>query len=182
MNTHVALLYSVVLTPERRVVMVDLKAMAEDLGFVAPRTLGASGNLIFEAPGRMPVGTIEQKLEPAFAARFGRSVDIIVRSAAEFRALAEANPFRDEAETEPTSVHVRVMREPIGEEALGPLLPWRAPSERLAVAGGHLWLHLPDGAGTSKLAGRLTPRHMGGVGTTRNWNTVRRLAALVAGD
>ena len=70
MNTHVALLYSVVLTPERRVVMVDLKAMAEDLGFVAPRTLGASGNLIFEAPGRMPVGTIEQKLEPAFAADF----------------------------------------------------------------------------------------------------------------
>lgn len=179
MPTHVALLYSVVLAPGRRVVMSDLKALAAGLGFGAPQTLVATGNLLFDAPPRLPVGTIEQQLEAAFAARFGRSVDIIVKDAAAFHALAAANPFRAEAEAEPTTVHLRVMREPITEEAVGPLLPWRAPSERLAVAGGHLWLHLPDGAGISKLTGRLTPRSMG-VGTARNWNTVRKLAALLA--
>lgn len=178
MTTHVALLYSIVL-PAGRVVMADLRAMAGELGFVAPRTLVASGNLVFEAPSRMPVRAIEQRLEPAFAARFGRAVDIIVKSAEVFRALAAANPFRDEAEAVPTSVHVRVMRQPITEEALTALLPWLSPYERIAVAGGHLWLHLPDGAGTSKVVGRLTPRHMG-VGTTRNWNTVRRLVSLAA--
>ncbi len=50
MRTYIALLYSIVLTPQRRVVMADLKAMAEGLGFTNTRTLAASGNLVFDAP------------------------------------------------------------------------------------------------------------------------------------
>ena len=49
MTTYVALLHSIVLGPGKRLLMADLKAMAEALGFRAPRTLVATGNLIFEA-------------------------------------------------------------------------------------------------------------------------------------
>ena len=48
MQTYVALLYSVILGEGRRVVMADLKAMAESLGLKNPRTLVATGNLVFE--------------------------------------------------------------------------------------------------------------------------------------
>ncbi|TIX36354.1 MAG: DUF1697 domain-containing protein, partial [Mesorhizobium sp.] len=44
MQTYVALLYSIVLGEGRRVVMSDLKAMAESLGLNNPRTLVATGN------------------------------------------------------------------------------------------------------------------------------------------
>ena len=46
---HVALLYSIVLAPGRRVVMGELRALAMELGFADPRTVLASGNLAFDA-------------------------------------------------------------------------------------------------------------------------------------
>lgn len=177
--THVALLYSVVLGPARRVVMAELKDMATDLGLGAPQTLVASGNLLFVAPEGSTDRMLEARLEPAFHARFGRPIDMIVKDAAAFAAMAGANPFLTEAEAAPTSVHVRVMRDPMPEARLEALRPWLSPTERIALAGGHLWMHLPDGAGISKLPGRLTPQRMG-VGTARNWNTVRRLVALMS--
>lgn len=110
--SHVALLYSVVLGPARRVIMSELKALAADLGLGAPQTLVASGNLLFVAPEGLSDGALEARLEPAFRARFGRPVDIIVKGAEAFAAMVRANPFPTEAEAAPASVHVRVMRDP----------------------------------------------------------------------
>jgi uncharacterized protein (DUF1697 family) len=39
---------------------------------------------------------------------------------------------------------------------------------------------LPNGLGRSKLAQALTERHLGVVGTARNWRTVIKLAELSA--
>ncbi len=176
--THVALLYSIVLTAERRVVMADLRAMAEELGFAGPATLVSSGNLVFAAPKRVAVSTIEKRLETAFAPRFGRHIDIIVTSATEWRALVAANPFRAEGEAAPTSVHVRVQRDRLSADAAAGLGSYLTQGERIAVVDGHLWMHFPGRSSESKLAGQLTPKRLG-IGTARNWNTVRRLGEML---
>ncbi len=62
METYVALLHSIVLSPGKRVVMADLKAMAEGLGLRNARTLAATGNLVFEGAAA-PLG------ESCFSAR-----------------------------------------------------------------------------------------------------------------
>ncbi|TIU81712.1 MAG: DUF1697 domain-containing protein, partial [Mesorhizobium sp.] len=80
MQTYVALLYSIILSEGRRVVMADLKAMAEGLGLKNVRTLAATGNLVFEARTG-EISKLEQRLEKAFENTFGRQVDIIVRGA-----------------------------------------------------------------------------------------------------
>ena len=80
MTTYVALLHSIVLGPGRRVVMADLKAMAAEVGFRDPRTWVATGNLVFDGEDA-PLATVESRLETAFHARFGKHVDIVVRSA-----------------------------------------------------------------------------------------------------
>jgi uncharacterized protein (DUF1697 family) len=66
----VALLYSVVL-PGGRLAMADLRDLAAGLGLGAPRTLLATGNLLFEADAA-DAAELEARLEPAFAARFGK--------------------------------------------------------------------------------------------------------------
>ncbi|TIU61535.1 MAG: DUF1697 domain-containing protein, partial [Mesorhizobium sp.] len=96
MQTYVALLYSIILGEGRRVVMADLKAMAEGLGLKSIRTLVATGNLVFEARATK-VPDLEQKLETAFEKTFGRHVDIIVRSADDWLKLAIGNPFPAES-------------------------------------------------------------------------------------
>ncbi|HEV7306514.1 DUF1697 domain-containing protein [Ensifer sp.] len=177
MNSYVALLYSIVLGPGRRVVMRDLKQMAEGLGYRSPRTLVATGNLVFDA-GQTSIRDVEMPLEAAFSQTFGRHVDIIVRSGAGWLRLAASSPFHDEGEKDATQVHVRVMREPLAEEALVGLQRYCVAGERLAIVDGDLWVHFPGKASESKLLGAMTTKRLG-IGTFRNWNTVKGLSDML---
>ncbi|MBW8882385.1 MAG: DUF1697 domain-containing protein [Asticcacaulis sp.] len=89
MTAYVALLYSVVL-PNGRLVMADLKDMAAGLGLENPRTLVATGNLVFETSGAA-VAELETRLESAFEKRFGKHIDFIVRTADDWRKTVAAN-------------------------------------------------------------------------------------------
>jgi uncharacterized protein (DUF1697 family) len=175
----VALLYSIVLGQGRRLVMADLRDLAAELGFGWPRTLLATGNLIFEAEG--DTAELEGRLEAAFAARFGKHIDIILREGARWPQLMAGNPFPEASEREPARVAVRVMRTPLDAGVIGVLDPYRAGGERLEVVDGDLWVHMPDGIGTSRLARAITPARAGGAGTFRNWNTVRKIGAALDG-
>jgi uncharacterized protein (DUF1697 family) len=46
----------------------------------------------------------------------------------------------------------------------------------------HAYIYYPDGAGNSKLTPRLIETKLETRGTARNWNTVLKLQALVAGS
>jgi uncharacterized protein (DUF1697 family) len=174
----VALLHSVVLGRGRRVEMAALRAMAEAVGVAKARTLVATGNLVFEADGS--AAELEARLEAGFAARFERRVDIVVRSAEGWERLLAGCPFREAAEARPVEVHARVMRTPLAPEVAARLQAHRAGAEALAVVDGDLWLYLPHGAGGSRLAAA-AGRPGVGTGTFRNWNTLRRIGAMLAG-
>ncbi len=179
MTIYVALLYSIVLGPGRRVVMADLKAMATALGLREPRTVAATGNLVFSAR-RTPPAKLEARLEAAFAGTFGRHVDFVVRSAADWRRLVASNPFPRESETDPSHVIAQVSRAPATEAQVEALCPYAVEGEQVVVAAGTLWLYFPHGIARSKLAAAITPRRVG-IGTARNWNTVRRLVEKLDG-
>lgn len=178
MTTYVALLYSITLGQGRRVVMADLSAMAAGLGLGNPRTLIATGNLVFEAEGA-DIDDLTVRLEAAFEETFGRHVDIIVRDAAGWPALVAGNPFPKESETDAGHVIVQVMRRPVAAEAVAALEPYLANGEKMQAVGGDLWIHFARDIGHSKLAAAITPKRLGGPGTARNWNTIRRLGEMV---
>ena len=66
----------------------------------------------------------------------------------------------------------------------GAMLSYRMACERaglidgFASVAGDLFFWHPDGLGRSKMAEKAQPRLIG-VGTGRNWNTVRKLAVMV---
>ncbi|KQZ15838.1 hypothetical protein ASD44_06060 [Mesorhizobium sp. Root554] len=179
MPTYVALLYSIVLTPQRRVVMADLKDMAVSLGLRNPRTLAATGNLVFEAENT-PVAKLEASLEIAFKKTFGRHVDIVVRPADAWKKLAQGNPFPAESLATPAQVAVRVMRKPVPDEVENQLKAAVAPDEKLRIVGGDIWLFFSRATPNSRLLTASNHKRFG-VGTSRNWNTVRKLAEMVTG-
>ncbi len=171
---YVALLHSIVLAPGRRVVMSDLRDMAKDTGYKNPRTLVSTGNIVFEADAA-PLAEIEAKLEAAFKARFGKPVDIIVRKGVDWLTLAKSNPFPD---GEGSQVIVRVMRRPLPPTAMEALRPYADPKQRMALTAGDLWIDFAGKPSEWKLLSALTTKRMG-VGTLRNWNTVRGLAEMI---
>ncbi|MBZ9934699.1 DUF1697 domain-containing protein [Mesorhizobium sp. BR1-1-16] len=178
MASYVALLYSIVLGEGRRVMMADLRAMAAGLGLGHPETVVATGNLVFDADDT-PIATLEQQLEAAFVARFGKRVDIILRGAWAWHRLAAGNPFREAAAADGSLVHVRVMRERLTDKELDRLAPYASGGEQMRVVDGDLWIHFAgQRPSEGRMLGQLSARR-GGIGTVRNWNTVVKIAAML---
>jgi uncharacterized protein (DUF1697 family) len=174
MTTYVAVLYSIILPAGKRLNMADLKEIAEQLGLKNPRTYGASGNLIFEARATK-IAALEKKLEDAYEARFKKRVDIMVRTAAEWKKLAAANPFPD---GNGSRVAVRIMRDRLPASAEKELLALCVGDEDVRIVDGDFWGHFSDGISQSKLV-RATAREKQGIGTLRNANVVKAIAGLL---
>ena len=174
MTTYVALLYSIILGPGKRLVMTDLRAMVEELGFREPRTLVATGNLIFEAE-EAPLPEIEARLEAAFHARFGKHVDILLRTADAWKRVAAQNPFPG---GDGQNVGIRVMRKPLGRDVLPKLEALATPDIQLALVDGDLWIDFGGKPSEARLLSHLTTKKLG-IGTLRNANTVNGLAKML---
>lgn len=159
------------------IAMAELKALAEDVGLADAKTLLQSGNLVFEAAGRSPAA-LEKLLERKVAERFAVETDIMVRTARALKAAMGRNPFPKEAKSDPSRLHVHFLKAPASAAAVASLRRAIKGHEAVKGTGGEIFLYYPDGAGTSKLTNAVVERHLGARGTSRNWNTVTKLAEM----
>lgn len=174
MTTWVAVLYSIILPAGKRLVMADLREMAAGLGLAAPRTYGATGNLIFEARRQRPA-TLEKQLEDAYEVHFGKRVDIMVRTAAHWRKMVSGNPFPDD---DGSRVAVRIMRDRVPQSAEAGLKALCTGGEKVAVVDGDFWAYFSELGASTRLM-RATARDKQGIGTLRNANVVRAIAQML---
>lgn len=78
----------------------ELRELFEELGFSAVRTVLASGNVVFEASGR--VADLKPRIERALGDRFGYDAWVVLITDAKVRAVIEAFPFdADDASRQP---------------------------------------------------------------------------------
>jgi len=148
--------------------MKELSRLCEEAGFESVQTYIASGNVVFRT-GDDP-DRARSVLEARLEGHMGRPVDVLVRTAREMADLVAANPFPDEPGNKVAVLFL--------DQAPPPDLDGRAKgvaAERFAPAHREVFIHYPDGQGRSKLAFDGL-----GVGTTRNMNTVAKLADLAA--
>lgn len=178
MTIRTALLRAVNLGPTTKIPMAELREVAVELGLRDVRTLIASGNLVFDA-GSKKDAALETALENAVERRFGLKTDIFVRTAPEWAELVAQNPFPAEAEKEPALVVAMVLRAPPAKTAETTLNEAIVGRERARIIGRCAYIHYPDGQGRSRLTGALIERRIGTRGTMRNWNTVRKLDAML---
>jgi uncharacterized protein (DUF1697 family) len=149
-----------------KLVMTDLARLCAGEGFDCVKTYIASGNVVFTSPKKE--AAVRAALERTLAAHMGKPIPVLVRTAAELAATVAANPFPGVAGN-----RLLVFFLPDGppkDVLTGVVSP---DGEELAVRGRELFVHYPNGMGRSKLKVPLW-----NVGTSRNLNTVAKLAAL----
>jgi uncharacterized protein (DUF1697 family) len=168
---HVALLRGINLAAKRRVAMADLRAWLIDLGYTDVRTLLQSGNAVFHTPKRP--ATVRKELEKALAANAGFTIDCVLRTAAELRAVVDANPLGDVA-TDPSRYLVAFLDVP-GKWPRLDLTAFEPERVHLAEREAYFWV--PGGIQKSKILAAF-PARKGEVATVRNWNTVTKLLAV----
>jgi len=157
--------------------MAALKKAFEAMGFKDVRTVLASGNVIFEAPGKDPHPdlTISRGLEKAF----GFPVRVLVRTVRELRDLVASDPFKEIPSAPNVKLYVTFLADKKGDRLRSPLpapvggfrIVRVTPGEVLSV------ITLSASGGTPELMTSLE-RAFGQELTTRNWQTVRKLAGV----
>jgi uncharacterized protein (DUF1697 family) len=108
-------------------------------------------------------------LEAELRSYAGKSIDVIIRTAAEMAEVVALNPFSKAANF---TVAIYLDQAP-SRDALK-TTKGRA-NEEMRLGAREIYVHYPDGIGRSKL--RIPAA---GEGTARNMNTVAKLAAMAA--
>jgi uncharacterized protein (DUF1697 family) len=170
---YVALLRGINLGKARQVSMPRLVEIVAARGHENVRTHLRSGNVVLDST--MGETELAADLSAAIGEEFGFDVPVVVRTGAELAAVVAGDPFATVA-TDPARYLVTFMAEPPDPAAVDALPP--AEDGNFLVRGRELYLWLPDGIQNTPLASWKWDRLLGRPGTSRNWNTVVRLAEL----
>jgi uncharacterized protein (DUF1697 family) len=175
----VGLLFSVILSAERRVTKADLLAVAALAGVADARTVLSTGNLIFDAHGSEAV--LEAQLGAAIAEILGRAIPVFVRSADDLRAVLAANPFPVQTEADPAQVGIRILRRVPSPDVVARIAAKARPGEVLAAQGREFWVAGSGGLSDSALF-RAAGAAWAGEGTFRSVSAVRKIIAVAQAD
>jgi uncharacterized protein (DUF1697 family) len=146
--------------------MGDLKRLCEKTGFRNVRTYIASGNVVAERGGAED--KVKAALEAELQAYAGKSVGVIVRTAAEMAQVVAKNPFPDRAANDTVAIFLNHAPPPDALKNVKGQV-----NEEVRLGAREIYVHYPDGMGRSKL--RIAAAIEG---TARNMNTVAKLAAM----
>jgi len=145
------------------------------IGLGNVRSYLQSGNVVSTAKShtlKRLTEQIEDEIERKFEFRCG----VILRTLSELKQVIADNPFAKRRGIEPGKLGVVFFKEAPAVEKCKDVLGTKSEDEEVHINGREFYIYFGNGMGQSKLfaviARKLTS------GTTRNWNTVTKLAEI----
>jgi uncharacterized protein (DUF1697 family) len=182
MASHVALLRGINVGGQKKVPMAELREVVASLGHTGVTTYIQSGNVLFSTAETDTV-KLAAALESAIEDRFGLWSSVVVLSRDELARVLSDNPYTDEPN--PRFVHVIFLNAEPPRDLLDRIAAAQSAAaakgarDTVTAVGRALFLHTPDGYGTSELGKSLNSvKSKGLTVTARNWATASKLMTL----
>lgn len=121
---YIALLCGINVGGNKKIKMADLRAMVENLGFNAVKTVLASGNIAWDTE-LSDTDEMRDTIQNAIASTFGFSVNIIVFPAHNIQALIESDPFAGVEVTKATRLYATFLPAPTAANLRYPMMRQR---------------------------------------------------------
>lgn len=179
MPGYAVLLKGINVGGRKKLAMAELRQLLTDLGYTGVVTLLNSGNAVVTTPEGDPEA-VRGRVERAIGDRFGAPIPCLVRDADQLRAVIAHHPLREIATDGSRMLAVFVstdldpaVRAEHDPEALAP--------DTIVVGQRVIYQWCPDGVLAAPNLVAHLERRFGVVATARNWNTVGRIAAALAG-
>lgn len=176
MAINVALLRGINVGGNKKIAMADLRGFLAKLGLAGAKSLLQSGNLVFRSDAR--TDELEKLLEAEAEKRLGLQTDFFVRTAQDWKAIIDSNPFPAAAKSDPSHLVVMFLKEAPDAKSVRALQAAISGPETVLSEGKQAYITYPAGIGNSRLTVGVIDRMLGTRGTGRNWNTVLKLGAL----
>ncbi|MGC9354122.1 MAG: DUF1697 domain-containing protein [Mariniphaga sp.] len=174
-QTYVAFLRGINVGGHHKVPMATLRTEMERMGFKKIKTILNSGNIIFTGTPKEESG-LEVDIALHLEKVFGFSIPVRVRNAGEILALTAANPFRGIEVTRALRLYISFLKK-VPENKL--TLPWISEDKSfriLEIRGKEICSVLDVSVAKTPKAMEVLEQFFGGDITTRNWNTLTRIA------
>lgn len=177
MPRYVVLLRGINVGKAKRVPMADLRALLDDLGYSAVKTVLNSGNAVVTGPDDDPVRQAS-RIEAAVAEKTGVAARCVVLTADELRAIVAGHPFVEIA-TNGSRMFAHVLGAEPDPALLAENDPVALDPEHARLGDRVLYQWCPEGILQAPVLAGFVEKRLGVVVTARNWNTIEKLAALL---
>lgn len=177
MPVLISLLRGVNVGGHHKVKMDDLRALYESLGFEDVQTYINSGNILFRTSARDPV-RLRKQIEDAIERAYGFRCDVMLRTPGELRAIIARNPFaaRPGMEANKCAIHFLAGEPRAATREL--VMAIDCAPEELHLHGREMFVYYTNGMARPKLSLAAVEKMLQTSGTSRNWNTVRKLLEM----
>ena len=172
----IALLRGINVSGQKKVIMAELRAMCEKMGFQKVKTYIQSGNIVFDTK-ETDTAKLATAIRNQILATFGYEVKVLVRSQAYFQEVLENNPFLTEA-ADIKCLYVAFLSAIPDPELVKKLEAIDYGSDAFRVIEDRLYLYYPNGAGRTKLTNNALERVLKIDATSRNWRSVNKIFEL----
>ncbi|MGB5653915.1 MAG: DUF1697 domain-containing protein [Robiginitalea sp.] len=175
MNKKIAILRGINVGGKRKILMADLKALCQNLGWANVVTYIQSGNLIFDSKKQNP--ELEQTLEKAISYNYGFDVPVIIRNANELQTSIGRNSFFDK-DADITQLHLTFLKENPTSENVEKTKTYNFEPDRFEIVEKDVFICCAGKYHQSKLTNNFFEKKLKVGATTRNWKTVLKLQEL----
>ena len=178
MKKYIVLLRGINVSGHKKIKMVDLREMLEELNFHEVETYIQSGNIILksdEDPDK-----IEVKVKKGIADTFGFDVPTLVKSHDELKSIFEKSPFTEPRDIENKQIYFALLKEPPKSELMEEFRKEKFPNEVFQLTEKCVYLNCLKGAGNAKLDNNLIERKLKVSATSRNYRTMAKLLEMSA--
>ncbi|WP_232660383.1 DUF1697 domain-containing protein [Pseudonocardia sp. TRM90224] len=177
MPRYAVLLRGINVGKAKRIAMADLRELLTDLGYTAVRTHLNSGNAVVTGPEADPAEQAA-RIEAAIEAKAGFSSRTVVLTAEHVGEIVAAHPFTEVADNG-SRMMVHVLAAPPDPALVAEHDPVALDPEWTRRGDRVFYQWCPDGLLEAPPVGGYAEKHLGVAVTTRNWNTMSKLAELL---
>lgn len=178
MATFISILRGINVSGQKKILMADLKALYEKLGFENVQTYIQSGNVVFDCVNGKSNFTIAEMIEHAIEKEYKFQVPVLVKQASDLISTIKNNPFSEETRVDLSRVVVTFLESLPAPENLLKLEGVDYPPDQFIIDGMNIYIYCPKSYGNSKLSNNFFERKLKIRATTRNWKTINMLAEM----
>ncbi len=179
---HIALLRGINVGGKRKILMADLRALFEELGFTAVETYIQSGNVVYDDLKTVnPVESVRRIMD-AVREQYGYEVPVMVLPATELKIAFDQNPYFQTNPEDVNKLHLTFLSDLPEKEKADAIAEIDFAPDQFVMTGKHVFIWCEGKYHESKLTNNFFEKKLGVQATTRNWRTVMKLAEMVGTD
>ncbi len=178
MQIYISLLRGINVAGQKKIKMLDLKTMYQELGYTDVTTYIQSGNVIFKTK-KKALDKIEQNIKKAISDTFGFDVPVLVLTNKTLEEIVQNNPY-DKSEADSKHIYFTLLKSAPAAEKIAAIEKLEFPEEVFTITDKAIYLWVSKGYGRSKLNNNFFENKLKVQATTRNLKTIKKLLELSA--